>query len=314
MNQSPINITCATDDNYVPYCGVMLTSVFENHKDCEVNVYVLIDKPLKEENQERFDLLARQYNQHIHYCLVDKSYLENFPLKGDGVDYWSIVTYYRLYAAELLPKDVDLVLYLDCDIVVNGSLRQLFDSDWTDVAIGAVSDMCTEWQEFYDRLHYDKSLGYFNAGSVLINLAYWREHNIGKECLEFLATHYDWIKNNDQDVLNYVLRERKRTLPVTYNYQIQLRMAYFYDGFSQAMKVDVMRTTEPIIIHYAAELKPWMVKYYAYPFKDVWHKYKKISLWRKMKDKYPESRVWATFIKRYFLWPLGLKVRLPEMR
>ena len=31
-----INILCATDDNYVPYCGIMLTSVFDNNKDSEI--------------------------------------------------------------------------------------------------------------------------------------------------------------------------------------------------------------------------------------------------------------------------------------
>ena len=314
MKKENINITCATDDNYVPYCGVMLTSVFENHKDRDVHIYIMIDHPLREENQILFARLAEQYGQHIHYCMVDNTYLENFPLKGDGISHWSIVTYYRLYAAELIPRDVDRVLYLDCDIIVNGSLNELFDADWTDVAVGAIPDMCTEWQEFYDRLQYDKSLGYFNAGSLFINLSYWREHNVGQECLDFLGTHYDRIFNNDQDVLNYVLRDKKRTLSVTYNYQIQLRMAYFYDGFSVEMKHDVDQTIAPIIIHYAAELKPWMVQYYAYPYNDIWHKYKKISLWKSMKDKYPTTRVWATFIKRYFLWPFGIKQKKPLMR
>ena len=60
--------------------------------------------------------------------------------------------------------------------------------------------MCTEWDEFYDRLQYDKKLGYFNAGVVMINLDYWRKHNTGKDCLDFLAQHYDRILNNDQDV------------------------------------------------------------------------------------------------------------------
>lgn len=306
MTKRPINITCATDDNYVPYCGVMLTSVFENHKDREVNVYIMIDKPLREANQKKFAQLAKRYHQHIHYCMVDKSYLENFPLKGDGISHWSIVTYYRLYAAELLPKDVNLVLYLDCDIIVDGSLSELFDADWSGVAIGTVPDMCTEWQEFYDRLQYDKSLGYFNAGSVLINLAYWREHNVGQECLDFLGAHYDRIFNNDQDVLNYVLRDCKRNLSVTYNYQIQLRMPYFFTHFSDAMKQDVLTTTRPIIIHYAAELKPWMVKYYFYPFNEVWHRYKRLSLWHCMRDALPKERKLQAWVKRYLLWPLGI--------
>lgn len=290
-----------------------MTSVFESNKDREVNIYIMIDKPLLPKNQTLFSRLAERYHQHIFYTVVDNGFLSNFPLKGDGISYWSIVTYYRLYAADLLPDSVDKVLYLDCDIIVDGSLGVLFDMDWNGVAIGAVADMCIEWEEFYARLQYDRQLGYFNAGVVFMNLDYWRKHNVGKECLDFLGEHYNRIINNDQDVLNYVLRDRKLMLPVTYNYQIQLRMPYFFNTFTEELKQDVLNTTHPLIIHYAAELKPWMTKYYSYPFYNVWHKYKKISLWKNMPDELPATRKFVAWIKRYFLWPIGLKLKKPEI-
>ena len=31
--KNTINILCAADNKYIPYCGIMLTSVFENNKD-----------------------------------------------------------------------------------------------------------------------------------------------------------------------------------------------------------------------------------------------------------------------------------------
>ena len=34
-----MNILCATDDKYAPYCGVMLTSFLENHKAFHTEVY-----------------------------------------------------------------------------------------------------------------------------------------------------------------------------------------------------------------------------------------------------------------------------------
>lgn len=313
MNETVINIVCATDDKYVPYCGVMLTSVFENNKDRRVDVYVMIDKPLQERNQDRFAKLASRYGARISYCVVDKRFLERFPLKGDGIDHWSIVTYYRLYASELLPRSVDKVLYLDCDIIVDGSLKGLFDMNWDGVAAGVVPDMSTEWMEFYQRLGYDSSKGYFNAGVVLMNLDYWRKHNTGQQCLDWLANNYERVFNNDQDVLNVVLADKKKILPVTYNYQIQLRMPYFFNTFSKELKKDVLNTKHPVIIHYAAELKPWMAYYYSYPFNDVWHKYKKMSLWKNMSDALPAQRKPIAFVKRYILWPLGIKLKKPSI-
>ena len=312
--KSGINILCATDNNYAPYCGVMLTSVFENNRDSAVTAYILIDKPLQESHQEKFNSLAARYCQQIIFLEVNNAFFEQFPLKGDGINHWSIVTYYRLYAERLLPVNVEKVLYLDCDIVVTGSLRGLFDLDLEDIAVGAVPDMCTEWNEYFTRLKYDKSKGYFNAGALLINLSYWRNNDVGLRCMDYLSEHYDRIFNNDQDVLNAVLFDNKLNLPVTYNYQIQLRMAYFYDGFSREMKEDIQSTTRPLIIHYAAELKPWMLCYYNYPFNKEWHTYRRLSLWKNIPLKYPEKRRFNYFIKRYFLWPLGIMKKIPEMR
>lgn len=310
-----MTIVCATDDNYAPYCGIMLTSVFENNKDRVISVYILIDKPLHEKQQRKFNILSDKYGVTIDFILVDKSFFERFPLKGDAANlsHWSIVTYYRLYAEELLPKDVDKVLYLDCDIIVDRPIGTLFDLDWDGYAVGAVPDMCTEWQEYYDRLGYDRDEGYFNAGVLFINLDYWRANDIGQKCVDYLASNYDRIFNNDQDVLNVITRSHKRDLPVSFNYQVQLRMPYFFNTFKEEMKKDVLCTKSPHIIHYAAELKPWMTKYYFYPFNKEWHKYKRLSPWKCVRDKLPKKKALNGFIKRYFLWPLGIRVRKPVL-
>ena len=167
---NPINIVCATDDKYVPYCGVMLTSLFENNKEREVNVYIMIDKPLSNDGAAKLALLGNKYGQQIHYCRVDSTFFDKYPIRGEDKKHLSIVTYYRLFAEELLPTTIRQVLYLDCDIIVDGSIGELFDLDWNNIAIGTIPDMCTDWDEYYNRLGYDKRDGYFNAGVVLINL------------------------------------------------------------------------------------------------------------------------------------------------
>ena len=310
---NPINIVCATDDKYVPYCGVMLTSLFENNKEREVNVYIMIDKPFSMNGTEQLSRLEKQYGQHIHYCMVDSSFFDKYPIRGEDKKHLSIVTYYRLFAEELLPKEVKQVLYLDCDTIVDEAIGELFDMDWTDIAIGAVSDMCVEWDAYYERLGYDKSLGYFNAGVVLMNLEYWRKHHMAKQCFEYLVNNYEKLDNNDQDVLNVVMKDLKRNLPVTYNYQIQLRMPYFFNTFSQQMQEDVRCTTSPKIIHYASELKPWMAYYYSYPFSKTWKKYKKISPWRCMPEQLPKKRKLVAWVKRYLIWPFGIWLKKPDL-
>lgn len=315
MQNKQINIVCATDDNYAPYCGVMLTSVFENNKDRIVNAYILIDKPLQVGNQRRIVQLAQQYNQTIEFCQIDNSIFKKYPLRGYGAQngQWSIVTYYRLLAEDILPKSIDSVLYLDCDIIADKPLGQLFDMDWNNIAAGVVTDISYYLKEFYTRLQYDETIGYFNAGVVFINLKYWREHNIGRQCMEYLRDHYDRIWNNDQDVLNVVLKDCKRSLPVTYNYQVQFLMPYFYNSYSPSIQNDIVQTKEPIIIHYASDLKPWMAYYYSYPYYKTWQKYKKLSPWRHKADLLPKKLKLVALFKRYILWPLGIWLKKPNL-
>lgn len=309
----PINIVCATDGKYVPYCGVMLTSLFENNKEREINVYILIDKALPANGVAKFERLAKHYHQTINFCKVDSSFFENFPIKGNGVGQLSVACYYRIYAADLLPDNINEVLYLDCDIIVNDGIGELFDMDWKDVAIGVVDDMCIEWQEYYDRLQYERELGYFNSGVVLINLEYWRKHNVATQCIDYLANNYKCIENNDQDVLNFVLRKQKRTLPITYNYQTLFLDLYCFNTFSKKMKGDVLMEKNPKIIHYASRMKPWMAYYYSFPFYSVWQKYKKISPWRCMPEVLPQKLKLVALIKRYLIWPFGLWLKKPQL-
>ena len=113
-----MNILCATDDNYAPYCGVMLTSFLENHKAFHTEVYIVVKKRLKEE--KRLKRLEERYDVKVNIVEFPFSDITSyFPI---GNQHWTIEMYYRLFAPELLPKDIDRVLYLDCDIIVDGDV------------------------------------------------------------------------------------------------------------------------------------------------------------------------------------------------
>ena len=265
----------------------------------------MIDKPLPKKAQRRFAKLAAKYDNGIYYLLIDNSFLEKFPIKG--MSYWSIATYYRLYASELLPATVHRILYLDCDIIVNGKLDYLWQVDMTDMAAGCIPDIFNYSSDYQRRLQYPVEATYFNAGVMLINVDYWREHAIGQLCLDFLANHYDLIEANDQDVLNAVLWDRKLELPLTYNYQLQFLSNYFFNLQFPSMKQNILDTYEnPTIIHYAYSIKPWSVMYYRLPFSDVWEHYKRISQWSHTLPTLPRRKVVNNLIKRYIMWPMGL--------
>ena len=300
-----INILCAADNKYIPYCGIMLTSVFENNKDVEVNAYVLIDSPLTNSNRYKIDNLAKQYGQRIHFVMVDNTILKKYPTKD--MSYWSIAMYYRIFAAELLPIDIDKILYLDCDIIVKGSLNGVFDIDMTDKAIAAAEDIFTYSDIRQKTLGYPVESGYFNSGVLLMNLDYWRKNDIIKKCFQYLTDNYDKLSANDQDVLNAVLWDKRVLLPLKYNYQVQFLSKYFFELQNEEVKKEVLSSyTSPIIIHYAYAIKPWSIMYYLKPFWEEWVHYKNISQWKHICSTLPTRKPLNNIIKRFIMWPLGL--------
>ena len=53
---------------------------------------------------------------------------------------------------------------------------------------------------------------YFNSGVLLINLDYWREHNITQQLLDFVCTNPNKCLLHDQDAINAVLYGKIRRL------------------------------------------------------------------------------------------------------
>ena len=269
------NILCATDDNYVPYCGIMLTSLFENNKEAEINVYILTEN-LNDTNKEKIKQLSQTYQKRIEIITVDSEKLKDCPIQRD--DYVSIATYYRLLAPVLLPQEIEKILYLDCDMIVNGNIDALYNTDIEDIAVGSVLDEDYLNETKYKRLEYPQTNHYFNAGMLLINLSYWRRMDVMQRCLNYIKDKKDILTFHDQDTLNYILRNEKRELHTRYN--LQTGFLYKSRKLEQHVIEEINEAIyKPIIIHYTGLNKPWFHNS-THPYADAYLHYKSISLWK----------------------------------
>lgn len=301
-----INILCATDDNYVPYCGIMLTSLFENNKDVNIDVY-LMTAGLNDKNRLDFISLSEKYGVNIHIVKVDDDALKNCPIRlGDHV---SLVTYYRLLAPILLPNTVDRILYLDCDMIVNSSIKALYNEDIDNCAYGAVLDEAFQDIEKYERLEYQREKLYCNAGMMLINLAYWRKNQVMERCLDYIEKNPSKLLFHDQDTINVVLQDKKKLLPLKYNFQTGFlyKSILFCEDINREIRMTIDST--PKIIHYTGPGKVWAVGS-KHPYVEYYLHYRSISLWkdfslidrRTLKDKLLKLR-------NEIIWQLGIKKR-----
>jgi lipopolysaccharide biosynthesis glycosyltransferase len=290
MENSKIEIVVCMDMRYVMPTGVMMYSVCVNNPDVNIAFHVIHDDSVTD--RDKCDLeesLACFNGKSLAFYDVDLTCFPCFPNLTYGVGGVGITqaSYYRLMLSELLPLSIKKVLYLDGDIIVRGKLSPLWDTDMTNHAIAAVSDAIEDTAEFYNRLKYPRCKGYFNAGVMLVNLDYWRKHNVVSEFMDFIKNRADDILYHEQDVLNVIFQDNKVTLPIKYNLNSGfLWKSPRYDRKYEREVLEARR--EPVIVHFTEE-KPWM-KYQRnpHPFISTWRKYQNRTKWKGVRiDKRP---------------------------
>lgn len=248
-----MDIVCAIDDNYVQHCCVMLTSFFENNKNGQHSIHLLTEG-LKDENKNRVEHVVEFYQGTFFYYRIESNRLRDFPIKD--TDHLSIATYYRLFITEILPSNLRTVLYLDCDIVINTSIQELWDLSLKEYAIAAVEELGCSQPDVFDRLEYDSQFGYFNAGVLLINLNYWRTHGLTKVFSDYIVRHPDKLMAHDQDVLNVILHKKCLHIPIKWN----VEESFFHHSVIQRLKYNsslLEALYNPAILHYTWKPKPW---------------------------------------------------------
>lgn len=71
-----MDIVCSTDDNYIKYCCVMLTSLLENNKAENITVHVLGDNLEKKHKEVLRDIVETRYRQRIFFYIIDNKLLK----------------------------------------------------------------------------------------------------------------------------------------------------------------------------------------------------------------------------------------------
>lgn len=299
-----LNILCASDDRYCPLCGIMLASLFEKNKDNDIIVYLLTEG-LSRKNSEKLRTLAQSYNNRIEIKKCDMTMLKDCPIRpGDHV---SLSAYLRIISPLVLPNDLEKILYLDCDIVVNKRLDDLWKTDVRNYSTAVVIDAVIE--DRGPRLKYKNADNYFNSGVMLINLQYWRQYQITTRCLDHIHENRDTLDLWDQDALNYILHKSVILLPLRYNFQT---LGLYTDNMLSSEIADTIKQG-PVIIHFNTPSKPWNWYLPYYPYMDKWNGYRKTSLWKNCTSQLPIQIKITRFILSIF-WRMKIKTRPMEIR
>lgn len=302
------NILCCTDEQYAPLYGIMLTSLFDHNKDEFFNIYVLT-AGLSKDCLTRFQHLTEHNHATINFIIVNDDMMRKCPIReGDHV---TLAAYYRIIAPLYLPSELDKILYLDGDIIINGKINELWNTDISRYAMGAVIDEAYFRDEPYVRLGYEKEHSSINSGVLLINLNYWKKYDVINRCMNCIEKMADKLLFHDQDTLNVVLNKEIKLLPLNYNFQRGFIDYAFYNNFDSKYQEEINSVKyNPVVIHFTGYSKPWH-KGCRHPFTTYFLYYWKKSLWHDMPlvSIKPSLKQRLLAIRNEIIWALGIKKR-----
>ena len=282
--EEKINVIFASDNNYVPFLLISIASLLENeHNFKSVNLYIL-DDGISNENKGRINKLVNNYPASISFFKTKKLEEMDFNVLclERNFEMTSFTTYARLFISNLLPKDIDKILYLDCDSIILGSLKDFWLEDISDYYCAGVLDCINT--SIKEGLGIQRGESYFNCGVLLINLKKWREDNVEDKFVKFLVDNQNRFYQHDQGVINLVFKNQIKIVEPKYNLQacfqfLEYGLAKKFSGMeTEYYSKEIVNDSQenPIFLHFCGlnYFRPWYNQ--NHPFFNEFEKYAKL--------------------------------------
>ncbi|MCL1971790.1 MAG: glycosyltransferase family 8 protein [Endomicrobia bacterium] len=284
-----INIAFGLDDSFAPHCGATAASILVNHKLLteEDKIHFFFFCNVSDENKEKLLKLKEIQDFDHTFINVDESEFEGLPLRNGQ----KIAIYNVLMVPMLLSSDVKKIIYLDCDLILNKDISELWKINTDDYPVAAVKD------------NYRRKPNYFNSGVMVFNIPKLKEFNYYDKWKKYVKEKTYKMILHDQDILNPVLRANTLYLPENWNVHHGIFLT-LYDKYSKKNFNDFLSFCH--IVHYSTQIKPWHALP-VHPLKNLYFKYLAMTPWHGSAKKYPASvkikHFCKLFLKYWYVHP-----------
>jgi Glycosyl transferase family 8 len=141
----------------------------------------------------------------------------------------SVAPLYRIMLARELGDQYRRIVYLDCDMFVEGGdFNRLLDVDIGQHPIGAVLDAPFMYISNYRAREYTRlgwpAAPYANTGLQLIDTKAYREQEVERRSFDVLSAHPEAIVYTDQSLTNIALKGKFAQLAPCWNWQCHTRL------------------------------------------------------------------------------------------
>lgn len=181
----PVNLCFAANEKYARHLAAALYSVLKNRDTKRLYDVLILHKDISEESQKRILEMEKEGNVFIRFISMEQYEKQ---VAYDVGAYYSVETNYRLFLFGEMFTKYDRIMYLDCDLIVEGDISGLYDVELGDCEAAAVRSedfrLLSKIKKpiFMDRFPYNvdnyrtDALGmktpenYFNAGVLVMDL------------------------------------------------------------------------------------------------------------------------------------------------
>lgn len=270
-NSVPIVITSSNE--YSLILGVLIQSIISNSNNDNNYDIVILEERITDYNKRLlFSQITSRENFSLRFYDVS-SFIATYKFH---VGYHiNPLTYARLLLIDLM-GNYDKVIYLDCDVIVNYDIAELYKIDMEGYLVAAAVDTVIaginnsveqhplrkqQYEYIVDVLGIDRVFEYFNAGVLLLNIRELSQ-SYNSSDLVSLALQKQW-KWFDQDILNKICYTKVYLLEQSWNYMSHrldsgepllesYAPEYIYDAYCKARVM-------PKIIHFCGRTIPCYV-------------------------------------------------------
>ena len=298
-----IHLGFGIDKNFGRFAGITITSLVHNNIEHDLVVHIVYDELLPEDMEKLQQTEALYRNLTLHFYQITSTAGMTFIVPPGHI---TQAMYYRYLFADMLPREITKIIYLDADIICKGDILPLWQLDLQGKVLAATRDYGED--RSCDRIGLQNGR-YFNSGVLLMDLTKWRQQKLAQKLFQWLeqvgGTKILW---GDQDALNGVIDGEFTELPKKYNGIV-------------INNTTLNENLELVIVHYIDYVKPWHIYYVDSNAKELYWQYVKKSLWSDLKPqdgktvqtvmmtarllhkqgKYAESASYYEALLKYFL-------------
>lgn len=300
-----IEICMASDDNYAVHMGICIVSIMENNNS-NVNIHIL-NNNISDDNINRLHQLKDKYPNldyffydiNEYFSKNDYAQIISNELNDNGFfNLLGISSYSRLFLTDILPDNIDKILYLDADTIVVDGLDDLFSTDISDYYCAGVINMNGRvTKSHYTGKHY--ATPFINSGVLLINIDKWRKTDFIESAIDLIKDYPDKGYLHDQNIINILSKGEVLLLDPKFNamsefyyvkWERYLKLNSYFGSIEEFYSPGQMKNAlaNPTIVHFLSQMwdRPWIKKNNLIPhrvknpFNEEYYHYKELSPWK----------------------------------